>query len=66
MEEKYFRKKFYIYYIKTNIRPPFFNPIIILDNKDINKLFPPFFHTNIVMENEGIKNIKNKKNLKNL
>ena len=66
MEKKCFKKKFYIYYIKIGTRSPFFNLIIILDNKDINKLSPPSFYINIVMENKNTKNIKDKKNLKNL
>ena len=42
------------------------NPIIILDNKGINKLSSPSFYINIVIEDKNIKNIKNKENLKNL
>ena len=66
VEEKYFKKKSYIYYMKIGIRSPFPNLIIILNNKDINKLFPPSFHINMMMKNKGIKDTKNKENLKNL
>ena len=65
IEKECFKEKFYIYYIKIDIRPPSPNPIIILDNEDINKSFPLFFYINIIMENKDIKNIKNKKDLKN-
>ena len=66
IEEECFKKKFYIYYIKIDIRSLFSNFIIILDNKDINKLSPLSFYINIMIEDEGIKNIKNEENLKNL
>ena len=64
MEEECFRKRFYIYYIKINIRFFFFNPIIILNNKSINKLFSLSFYINIIIENESIKDTGNKGNLK--
>ena len=66
VEEECFGEKFYIYYIKISIRPPSSNPIVILNNKGINKLSLPFFYINIIMEDKGTKNTKNKKNLKNL
>ena len=66
VEEKCFREKFYIYYIKIGIRSFSPNPIIILNNKGINKLSPPSFYINIIMKNKGTKDIKNKRNLKNL
>ena len=52
--------------MKINIRSLSSNPIIILNNKGIDKLSPPSFYINMVIENEGIKNIEDKGNLKNL
>ena len=66
IKKKCFGERFYIYCVKTDIRPPSSDLIIILDNKDINKPSPPSFHTNIVMKNKNIKNTKNKGDLKNL
>ena len=65
MEEEYFGERFYIYYIKIDVRFFFFNFIIILDNKDINKLFSLSFYIDIMMEDEGIEDIENEGNLKN-
>ena len=64
MEKECFRKRFYTYYIKINIRSFFPDLIIILNNKGIDKSFPPSFYTDVVMENKNTENIKNKKNLK--
>ena len=64
IKKECFKKKFYIYYIKISIKPPFPNFIIILDNKDIDKLSPPSFYINVMIEDEGIKDIKNKEDLK--
>ena len=66
MEEECFREKFYIYYIKIGVRSLSSNPIVILDDKGINKLFFLFFCTDVVMENEGIEDIEDEKNLKDL
>ena len=55
-----------MYYIKTSARPPFPNPIIILDNENINKSSPPSFYANVVIEDEDIEDTKNKGDLKDL
>ena len=66
VEEKCFKKKFYIYYIKINVRPPSSNLIVILNDKGIDKLFPLFFYTDVVMEDKDIKDIKDEEDLKDL
>ena len=66
IKKECFGERSYIYYMKIGIRPPSPNPIIILDNKGINKLSPPSFCTDIMMEDKNIKDIKNKGDLKDL
>ena len=66
MKEKYFKKRFYTHCIKTNTKPPSSNPIIISDNKDINKPSSLSFYADMVMEDKNTKNTKNKEDLKNL
>ena len=66
VKEECFGERFYIYYVKIDARPSFSDPIIILDNKGIDKLSPLSFYADMIMEDKSIEDTKNEGNLKNL
>ena len=66
VEEECFGERSYIYYIKTDIRPLSSNPIIISDNKDINKPSPLSFYIDIIIEDKSTKDTGDKGDLKDL